>query len=69
MSLCNERLVTIEVKYHNKPLPPVIDNDKPQLPSVKSHLKRLKSHIHICIIDNKSNSIAPHSTPTILSCI
>jgi len=69
MSLCIERRVTIEVKYHNKPLPPVIDNDRPQLPSVKSHRRRLNSHIHICIIDNKSNSIALHSTPTILLCI
>ena len=68
MSLCDERRVTIEVKYH-KPLPPVIDNDRPQLPSVKSHLRRLNSHIHVCIIDNKSNSIALHSTPSILSCI
>jgi len=40
MFLCNERLVTIDDKYQNKPLPPVIVNDRPQLPSVKSHLKR-----------------------------
>ena len=37
------------------------------LPSVKLHLTRF-SHIYVCVIDNK-NSIALHSTPSILPCI
>jgi len=48
ISFCNELLLTIDDKYQNKSSPPVIDNDRPQLPSVKSHLKRF-SHIHLCI--------------------